>query len=192
MPDRELHVVTGAFGYSGRYITERLLRAGHRVRTLTNSPDREHPFGPRVEVHPFNFDHPERLASSLEGAPVLYTTYWVRFNYDDFRYSQAVDNTRVLFAAERTVRHQATICASRARQVGRKRSRAVPPAISACPGPTVTCRIRCSVSSAKVRAERHASHFTHSKCAGGRYAAGQEATTCDDCVRKFRMMQATV
>jgi NADH dehydrogenase len=99
--DRELHVVTGAFGYSGRYITERLLRTGKRVRTLTNSPDREHPFGDRVEVHPFNFDHPERLASSLEGAQVLYNTYWVRFNHADFRYSQAVDNTRALFTAAR-------------------------------------------------------------------------------------------
>jgi NADH dehydrogenase len=99
--NRELHVVTGAFGYSGRYITERLLRAGHRVRTLTNSFDREHPFDDRVEVHPFNFDYPERLASSLEGAQVLYNTYWVRFNHADFRYSQAVDNTRTLFAAAR-------------------------------------------------------------------------------------------
>ena len=98
---RALHVVTGAFGYSGRYITERLLRAGHRVRTLTNSPDREHPFGDRVEVHSFNFDRPERLASSLEGAQVLYNTYWVRFNHADFRYSQAIDNARVLFAASR-------------------------------------------------------------------------------------------
>jgi NAD(P)-dependent dehydrogenase (short-subunit alcohol dehydrogenase family) len=60
-------VVTGAFGYSGRYIAERLLRAGRRVRTLTGSPDRANPFGDRVEVHPFNFDHPERLAGSLEG-----------------------------------------------------------------------------------------------------------------------------
>jgi len=94
-------VVTGAFGYSGRYIAERLLRAGRRVRTLTGSPDRAHPFGDRVEVHPFNFDHPEQLAGSLEGARVLYNTYWVRFNHADFRYSQAVDNTRALFAAAR-------------------------------------------------------------------------------------------
>jgi NADH dehydrogenase len=99
--DRELHVVTGAFGYSGRYITDRLLRAGNRVRTLTNSPDREHPFGNRVEVHPFNFDHPERLAGSLEGARVLYNTYWVRFNHADFGYSLAIDNTRTLFSAAR-------------------------------------------------------------------------------------------
>lgn len=97
--DGELHVVTGAFGYSGRYITERLLRSGRRVRTLTNSPERAHPFGNRVEVHPFHFDHSDRLARSLEGARVLYNTYWVRFNHADFRYAQAVENTRVLFTA---------------------------------------------------------------------------------------------
>ncbi len=99
--DGELHVVTGAFGYSGRYITDQLLRAGNRVRTLTNSPDREHPFGNKVEAHPFNFDHPERLTRSLEGAQALYNTYWVRFNHADFRYSQAIDNTRALFSAAR-------------------------------------------------------------------------------------------
>jgi len=97
----ELHVVTGAFGYSGRYIAERLLGAGHRVRTLTNSPDRQHPFGDRVKAYPFDFDDPEQLARSLEGARVLYNTYWVRFNHADFRYAQAVANTRVLFAAAR-------------------------------------------------------------------------------------------
>jgi NADH dehydrogenase len=97
----DLHVVTGAFGYSGRYITARLLAGGLRVRTLTHSPNREHPFGDRIEVHPFNFDAPERLARSLDGASVLYNTYWVRFNHKDFSYAQAVENTRVLFAAAR-------------------------------------------------------------------------------------------
>ena len=102
MTARELHVVTGAFGYSGRYITTRLIEAGHRVRTLTNSPLRDHPFGDRVEVHPFNFDDPKVLALSLAGAAVLYNTYWVRFNHAEFRYAQAVENTRALFAAART------------------------------------------------------------------------------------------
>jgi NADH dehydrogenase len=31
------YAVTGAFGYSGRYIAHRLLDAGHTVITLTNS-----------------------------------------------------------------------------------------------------------------------------------------------------------
>lgn len=98
---RDLHVVTGAFGYSGRSIAERLLAAGKRVRTLTHSPDREHPFGGSIEVRPYDFDDEERLARSLDGAAVLYNTYWVRFNHRRFRYAQAIDHTRVLFRAAR-------------------------------------------------------------------------------------------
>jgi uncharacterized protein YbjT (DUF2867 family) len=96
-----LHVVTGAFGYSGKYITTRLLQAGCRVRTLTNSPNRPNPFQGRVEVEPFNFDDATRLTSSLEGADVLYNTYWVRFNHKNFNQSQAVENTLKLFEAAR-------------------------------------------------------------------------------------------
>ena len=100
--NRELHVVTGAFGYSGRYITERLLRAGYRVRTLTNSPDREHPFGNRVEVHPFNFDHPERITSSLEGAQVLYFRGKALIEHDlrESGLSYAILRPAVLFGGE--------------------------------------------------------------------------------------------
>jgi uncharacterized protein YbjT (DUF2867 family) len=99
MPASALHVVTGAFGYSGKYITRRLLEAGHRVRALTNSVLRAHPFGDRVEAHPFHFDQPERLVESLQGAAVLYNTYWVRFSTADFQQAVAVENTLKLFAA---------------------------------------------------------------------------------------------
>jgi uncharacterized protein YbjT (DUF2867 family) len=95
----ELHVVTGAFGYSGRYIARRLLAAGKQVHTLTNSPERHNPFGDSVTVHPYNFDRPEELARSLEGAAVLYNTYWVRFDHRDFTHSLAVQNTLTLLDA---------------------------------------------------------------------------------------------
>jgi uncharacterized protein YbjT (DUF2867 family) len=95
----ELHVVTGAFGYSGGYIARRLLAAGHRVRTLTGNPDRPHPLRDRVEALPFHFDQPEKLTESLRGATVLYNTYWVRFSYRGWSHQQAVENTRVLFRA---------------------------------------------------------------------------------------------
>ncbi len=97
----ELHVVTGAFGYSGKYIAERLLAAGHRVRTLTNSLNRSNPFGEKVEAHPFHFDHPDRLVESLRGASTLYNTYWVRFNHKRFKHGTAVENTLKLFDAAR-------------------------------------------------------------------------------------------
>ncbi len=74
----ELHVVTGAFGYSGKYIASRLLKAGKKVHTLTNSPNRANPFGGEVTASPFYFNDAGKLAASLEGATVLYNTYWVR------------------------------------------------------------------------------------------------------------------
>ncbi len=92
-------VVTGAFGYSGRYIAQRLLSAGHDVLTLTNSPTRENPFGERVRALPFDFEDPERLTKSLEGVDALVNTYWVRFNHRLFTHEQAVRNTKVLFEA---------------------------------------------------------------------------------------------
>jgi NADH dehydrogenase len=99
MSAQELHVVTGAFGYSGKYIAARLLQAGHRVRTLTNSVDRPNPFGNQVEAHPFHFADKAKLVESLRGASVFYNTYWVRFNHGDFSHSTAVDNTLRLFEA---------------------------------------------------------------------------------------------
>ncbi|MDI6760701.1 MAG: NAD(P)H-binding protein [Candidatus Brocadiaceae bacterium] len=101
MASSEVHVVTGAFGYSGKYIARRLLEAGYQVRTITNSPARVNPFGDKVKAYPFNFDNPQRLIDTLSGASVLYNTYWVRFNYPGFTYSTAVNNTRTLFDAAR-------------------------------------------------------------------------------------------
>lgn len=101
MPDQPIHAVTGAFGYSGKYITRRLLAEGRTVITLTNSPDRANEFGGRVVAHPFNFEQPDELARSLAGVETLYNTYWVRFNHPLFRHADAVRNTLILFEAAR-------------------------------------------------------------------------------------------
>lgn len=95
----ELHVVTGAFGYSGKYIASRLLKAGKKVHTLTNSPNRANPFGGEVTASPFHFNDGGKLAASLQGATVLYNTYWVRFNHRDFTHQDAIENTIKLFQA---------------------------------------------------------------------------------------------
>jgi len=92
-------VVTGAFGYSGRYIARRLLDADHGVITLTNSLKRHNPFGERMRAVPFNFDRPELLVESLRGTDVLINTYWVRFDHRLFTHDQAVANTKILFRA---------------------------------------------------------------------------------------------
>ncbi len=95
----ELHAVTGAFGYLGKYITTRLLNKGCDVITLTNSPHRANPFDGKVRAYPFNFDAPEKLVDSLRGVSVLYNTYWVRFNHKTFSHAEAVNNTLTLFRA---------------------------------------------------------------------------------------------
>lgn len=98
---KQLDVVTGSFGYSGRYITRLLLKKGHAVRSLTNSIQRINEFGNQIEAHPFHFDNPEQLVSSLKGCHTLYNTYWVRFNAREFQHAQAVKNTKILFQAAR-------------------------------------------------------------------------------------------
>jgi len=95
----EICAVTGAFGYSGRRIAERLLASGETVRTLTQSPNRPNSFRNRIEIFPYNFDHYEELVKSLRGVSVLYNTYWVRFNHRDFKHETAVQNTLILFRA---------------------------------------------------------------------------------------------
>lgn len=91
--------VTGAFGYSGRYIARRLIDAGHSVVTLTNSVARQNPFGNQLRVCPFDFDRPESLERSLRGVEALINTYWVRFDHRLFTHEEAVANTKTLFQA---------------------------------------------------------------------------------------------
>ncbi|MBT8340220.1 MAG: NAD-dependent epimerase/dehydratase family protein [Desulfatitalea sp.] len=63
--------VTGAFGYSGRYITERLLQSGHEVITLTNALNRPNPFGAKVTAFPFHFNAPGKLRGTLQDVHAL-------------------------------------------------------------------------------------------------------------------------
>jgi uncharacterized protein YbjT (DUF2867 family) len=91
-------VVTGAFSYSGAAITAELQAAGRRVRTLTGHPDRV-PAGSDVEIKPLNFDDPDELTRSMQGAHTLYNTYWVRFAYRHVDHDAAVANSRTLFEA---------------------------------------------------------------------------------------------
>jgi NADH dehydrogenase len=97
------HVVTGAFGYTGKYITRRLLAEGHNVKTLTNHPGRLSPFGNQVAVSPLDFDHPESLAHAMVGAKVLYNTYWVRFEHGETTFARAIANTKKLIRAAENV-----------------------------------------------------------------------------------------
>ncbi len=99
--DRELNVVTGAFGYTGRYIARRLLAMGSKVRTLTRRSGYQALFQESVEVAPLCFDRPDLLVQAMAGATTLYNTYWVRFERGDVTFAGAVENTKLLLEAAR-------------------------------------------------------------------------------------------
>ena len=92
--------VTGAFSYSGKYITRRLLERKEEVITLTGHPNRPDPFGGRVRAYPLDFDE-SSMSHSLQGVDVLVNSYWVRFDKGENTQPRAVENTRKLVNAAR-------------------------------------------------------------------------------------------
>jgi uncharacterized protein YbjT (DUF2867 family) len=96
---KERVVITGAFSYTGKYVARLLLARGYEVRTLTGHPEREDVFGGRVEVFPYNFENPEKLVKSLQGAKALINTYWVRFPRGSSSFGAAIQNTKILIEA---------------------------------------------------------------------------------------------
>ncbi|HSM72563.1 MAG TPA: NAD(P)H-binding protein [Anaerolineales bacterium] len=93
--------VTGAFSYSGKYITRRLLERGEEVITLTGHPNHPDPFNGQVKVYPLDFDE-VGMANSLRGADVLVNTYWVRFDKGENTQPRAVENTKKLVNAAKS------------------------------------------------------------------------------------------
>ncbi|MBK8784068.1 MAG: NAD(P)H-binding protein [Anaerolineales bacterium] len=91
--------VTGAFSYSGKYITKKLLDRGEEVITLTNHPNRPDPFNGKVKAFPLNFSNEEELINYLRGVDVLVNTYWIRFDKGSNTQPKAVENTGVLIKA---------------------------------------------------------------------------------------------
>ena len=91
-------IVTGAFGYIGKYIARHLLEQGEQVATITTHPGKPNPFGDSVNAFFFDFEKPDLLTEHMHGADTLYNTYWVRFEHYGASFNQAVRNTATLFA----------------------------------------------------------------------------------------------
>ena len=98
----QIDVVTGATGYTGRYITQELLDSGRQVRSLSAHPDRPNPFGNRVQVKPYQWTDPAALAASLDGVDTLYNTYWIRVAKGGMTHGLVVRRLTMLFEAARS------------------------------------------------------------------------------------------
>ena len=97
----KFEVVTGAFGFVGKYIARSLMARGIAVRTLTAHPLRSDAAENKIEVAPFNFDDPGALSDSLCGATTVFNTYWIRFERATTTFDRAVQNTKTLIQAAR-------------------------------------------------------------------------------------------
>src|SRR5262249_17254957 len=95
-------LVTGAFSYTGRFLTEGLIQEGRQVRTLTNHA-RPELFAGHVAVYPLQFDD-GLLARALTGVGSVYNTYWVRFPFAGLDFQTAVRNSAALIRSARAAR----------------------------------------------------------------------------------------
>jgi NADH dehydrogenase len=86
-----IDLVTGAFGFTGSRIAERLLADGRRVLTLTRRAAGSHPLEAKVERLSYDFGD-AALREALAGVDTVYVTYWMRFPRGGETWAQVVDN----------------------------------------------------------------------------------------------------
>ena len=73
MPDRDLHLVTGATGFVGSALTERLLARGERVRVLARpTTDAGRLVERGAEIHRGDLNDPRSLEAAVEGVSCIH------------------------------------------------------------------------------------------------------------------------
>jgi nucleoside-diphosphate-sugar epimerase len=109
-------LVTGAFGYTGSRIAERLLAGGRAVRTMSRRAGGDQPLAARLAVFPATFDD-ANLDHALTDVDTVYVTYWMRFPRGRAIWDEMVGNVARLARAARDhgVRRLVYISVSNAR-----------------------------------------------------------------------------
>jgi uncharacterized protein YbjT (DUF2867 family) len=88
-------VITGASGFIGSAVTERLLPR-RSVRSLTSHPQKNR-FGDRVRSVAYDFERPERMDEAFDGADTFVHSYYIRFPHAGDTFERAVARAGVLF-----------------------------------------------------------------------------------------------
>jgi NADH dehydrogenase len=101
LPGQTRFAITGAFGFTGRAITERLLAAGHGVVTLTRRSGTGDPLAQRITVRPIDTTRPDELRANLARVDTLFNTYWLRFPRNGETFEGVLAQSAVVLAAAR-------------------------------------------------------------------------------------------
>lgn len=88
--------LTGAFSYTGRYIAQRLLAEGIKIRALTNHPKLEVFPQHSIPVFPLRFQEEDSMIDVLKGTDILINTYWIRYPHKEHTHENAAQNIQFL------------------------------------------------------------------------------------------------
>jgi uncharacterized protein YbjT (DUF2867 family) len=88
--------LTGAFSYTGRYIAQRLLAEGIKIRALTNHPKLEVFPQHSIPVFPLRFQEEDSMIDALKGTDILINTYWIRYPHKKLTHENAAQNIQFL------------------------------------------------------------------------------------------------
>lgn len=94
--------VTGAFGYTGKYIANILIEKGEKILTFTNHKKNLKEFEDKIETFAYNFSDKSIMANVLKNVEVLYNTYWIRFPYRKCNFDTAIKNSKTIIDASKT------------------------------------------------------------------------------------------
>ncbi len=94
------YLVAGVTGFTGTYIVRQLIKIGAgQVTVLTNHPCRPNEFGSDIAVFPYSLDNSWKLLNSIEDVECVVNTYWVRLNFKNSSFEQAVRDSKLLVNA---------------------------------------------------------------------------------------------
>jgi nucleoside-diphosphate-sugar epimerase len=91
--------VTGVSGYTGKYITQRLITRADSVINLTGHSNNQTIFGDCIKSYPYSFDNSDRLIETLKDIDVLFNTYWIRYPQNGITFEIATENSIKLIKA---------------------------------------------------------------------------------------------
>lgn len=94
------YVVAGGTGFTGTYVVRNLLSNGeNKISVLSSHPRRSHEFAQGIEVNPYNFGQYDEMVKNFRDADCFINTYWVRLNFRNSSFREAVRNSQKLVDA---------------------------------------------------------------------------------------------
>lgn len=93
------NLVTGSFSFSGKFITNELLKTGERVETFTNHPVTTNPNYSKITIKQYVFNDFNALVENFKGVDTFFNSYWIRFPYGSTSWMDAIRYSKDLFKA---------------------------------------------------------------------------------------------